>query len=81
MMITRLGSRGCLGGILIVRIIFSEGKFAGRTFEVWSSRIEEVVWGSSERVGGTFLLWRGAAVVADGPEEGALEDWDGWKDT
>ena len=74
-MMTRLGSVGCLGGSLMVRIMLSEGKSRGRVLEVCSSWIEGVVSGSSSGVGGTLVVWRDAAVLADGPEEGALEDW------
>jgi hypothetical protein len=74
-MMMRLGSVGCLGGSLIVRIMLSVGKLRGRALEVCNSWIEGVVSGSSRGVGGTLVVWRDAAVLADGPKEGALEDW------
>jgi hypothetical protein len=81
MMMTRLGSVGCLGGSLIVRIMLFVGKSRGRALDVCSSWIRGIVSGSTRGVGGTLLERRDAAVLADGPEEGALEDWGGWKDT
>lgn len=71
MMIMRFGSEGCLGGSLIVKIMFAVRNSGGRVLDNARLRIEGVVWGSSTGVGGTFMFWRDAAAEADGPDTGA----------